>query len=190
MRNYTPPQLTISQINDMWDNIFDYATKSMEVYRRLKLEKLLLNYKEGFCNVPAARKLHHNHRGGLLEHTHQVIDESLKLYNRLKETIRVEFSKRITIESVFICAVLHDLHKIKTYDISNTDKITTNKNFNMEHDIWTISEANKYGLNLTYDEMMGILQAHGGWSKIDSPTHPLACIIHCADLISSQLLIL
>jgi hypothetical protein len=36
--------------------------------------------------------------------------------------------------------------------------------------------------------MMGIVQAHGGWSIINSPTHPLACIIHCADMLSSQIM--
>lgn len=174
------------EIDSIWNQIIEIVdnTSIYDFNRMSNLKNLLLNYKEGFCNAPAARKLHHNYRGGLLKHTFDVINISFKIFDIYSLT------NYFPEESVFISAILHDLHKIKTYNISNTDKITINKDFNVEHDIWTINEANKYGLNLSYDEMMGILQAHGGWSKINSPTHPLACIIHCADMISSQLLIL
>lgn len=173
--------------SDAWDYITGSITLIDDAERRIRMKGLLVKFKEPFCAGTAAERHHHARIGGLALHTAEVLDWSMRLF--------AEFGDRmfgITAGNVYIAAVLHDLAKIHQYKLvkteSGSDSFEYNREWQFEPDIWVISEAAKFGLRLDYDEMMGIIQAHGGWSKMRTPISQLGVIIHLADMISSQFL--
>ena len=174
---------------DEWDFIISNSKRINDKTRRKRFLQLLNDLKTEFLSMPAARKRHHHKEGGLLKHTFQVVSIALELYEKYKKHL-----PGITAESIYIVAVLHDLAKCKSYLYNHrypADEpypFNHNEEFKDEPDVWTIAKAEMYDLKLSYDEMMGIMQAHGGWSKINEPTNKLAVIIHCADIISSQII--
>ena len=173
-------------IKETWHYILGCSALIEDNDKRHKFRAFLNSYKTKFTNAPAAKGKHHAYRGGLIIHTKQVLEAAID--------IKIKYDKwlqDISHESIYICSVLHDLSKIHQYhiqkNIKNPEKdiISSNKGWNMEKDIWIVAEAIKYDIQLTYDEIMGIMQAHGGRSTISSPTNKLACVIHCADTISA-----
>jgi 23S rRNA maturation-related 3'-5' exoribonuclease YhaM len=149
------------------------------------MRSLLDIYRKQFCAATAAEYHHHSGSGGLANHTAEVIDWALRLFDEFGDKM---FG--ITAENVYIAAVLHDLAKINQYRLVPPENVTFeyDRGWQFEPDIWVINEANRFGLQLNYDEMMGIIQAHGGWSKMRTPMNQLGVLIHLADMISSQLL--
>jgi len=157
--------------------------------RRKKMRWLLDCYEKKFIFNPASVHHHHSGIGGLCVHTSQVLEIALQLFHDFRAHM-----PNVTAENVYVAVVLHDLPKTECYKI-RVDVALGNpaypfeyaSEWKYEHDIWALSEANRFDLLLSYDEMMGIVQAHGGWSKLNDPVNKLAVIIHCADMISSQL---
>jgi HD superfamily phosphohydrolase YqeK len=181
-------RLKLPKRNAAWWIIRSGSAMISDKSRRAAFEKLLDCYKSGFCISPAASAHHHNFAGGLAIHTAEVMEHALELRQRFSSSL-----SDIPAGSVYIAAVLHDLPKIKQYmpnPMSHSVRkfeFVYDKSWDFEPDIWTISEAARFGLQLTYDEMMGIVQAHGGWSKMRDPVSRLGALIHIADMISSQI---
>lgn len=174
-----------NKIMSSWDKIWDNSKLIQDKEKRKRFKELLNEHKPNFLTKPSAVKYHHNYEGGLVVHTAQVMERALDLFKENKKHF-----PNTSLESVYIVAVLHDLSKCMSYIPAKEGnyKFTYNREFKEEHDVWTLAQANSHGICLTYDEMMGILQAHGGWSKIKDPVNKLASIIHCADMISSQVI--
>jgi len=173
-------------LDDAWNYINDELKNIQDKKRRIFVKELLYDYKEEFCTMPSAKKHHHNITGGLLMHTAQVLKWALKIYDENK--VHLPGIKR---ENVYVAAVMHDFSKVILFEKDESGKHEykyKDGTWNFEHDVWIIDKLVDYNVKPTYDEMMGILQAHGGWSKIKEPSNKLAAIIHCADMISSQLL--
>lgn len=182
-------QVKHGRVLQSWSYIMSNAKLIQSKKRRSDFTRLLQAYTRGFIENPASVKRHHNKEGGLAIHTAQVLKRALALFRSYRAHL-----PNISIESVYVVAVLHDLAKTQhykpspAYPIDRPYQFEYDETFKPEHDVWTIAVANKFDLQLTYDEMMGILQAHGGWSKISEPINKLAVIIHCADMLSSQIL--
>ena len=174
----------IKDADKAWDFVMGKIKLIQDKHRRRMFQALLEGFEDDFRFYPAAKKYHHNTEGGLIIHTAQVLEEALALFEKYKKHM-----PEITSESVYVCAVLHDLSKCVLYDrlVGAQPQFDYRDGNKFEHDVWTINKANEADLKLTYDEMMGILQAHGGWSKINEPTTKLSTIIHCADMLSSQI---
>ena len=81
-----------------------------------------------FFYAPASSLFHGNYKGGLLEHSLNVLDVSLKLYEDFKE-LTPEKMQNTTKESVIIAALLHDICKTYFY----VPKLKSRKN---ENDEW------------------------------------------------------
>jgi len=171
--------------NEAWNYILENMKLIRDEDRRDKFRKLLEDFKSKFLHVPAAVKYHHAHEGGLVIHTAQVLRWALKIYEENKEHL-----PDISQESIYLVAVVHDLMKCETLQESPAGPFAFKyrKDFNYEHNIWVLAKLNEYGITLSYDEMMGIMQSHGGWSKLNNPSNRLASLIHVADMISSQLI--
>jgi len=186
-------KLRVRQIGKARDYIVDNLKLIQSKERRANFRKLLASYQTKFLFNPAAVKYHHNQTGGLMIHTAQVLRYALRFHKSLRKHMPT-----IKAESVYVAAVLHDLAKTRCYKpidsvfppsgVFHPYPFQYNKEWKVEHDIWTLSEAERFGLKLSYDEMMGIMQAHGGWSKLNEPITKLAAIIHCADMLSSQVI--
>jgi hypothetical protein len=172
-----------------WENIMLGLKLISDKQRRLCMHRLLDCYKEKFLSNPAAVRHHHVRVGGLCVHTSQVLDLALQLFHDFRAHMPT-----VTMENVYVAVILHDLSKTQCYRMREDAVLSPASPFEYaadwkyEHDIWTLSEAARFGLLLSYDEMMGVMQAHGGWAKLNDPVNKLAVIVHCADMISSQLL--
>ena len=79
------------------------------------LKKLLTDiliegpYKNKFFIAPGAKSIHHAYRGGLAEHTLQVLNAALKLVEAYEKEVKINKDLIIT------AAILHDLGKIECY---------------------------------------------------------------------------
>lgn len=167
--------------------------------------------KSDFFYAPASSIHHGNYEGGLLEHSMNVYNIAIKLYEDFKE-ISPEKMTNIPIESVIITSLLHDICKTYFY----VPKIKSRKNEDNEWEQYIGYEINDQlplwhgaksvillqmiGLQLTIDEMLAIQWHMGAWNNgyTESSTKrsmgdaytrsPLCLIVHCADSMATFIL--
>jgi hypothetical protein len=168
-----------------WESLESYALGVSNDWMSTDLSKYLNKYKEKLCTWPAAAKHHHNHEGGLLKHTLEVLDFSSAMYDMVDEDKR---TKELNDEIIF-CAAIHDVGKINEYYFDEKEEIWKYKRPELEHSQWIIYDWNMnsdFKLNLRITE--ALLSHHGGWSKAGNGCNSLlAAILHSADLISSRM---
>lgn len=161
-----------------------------------------------FFYAPASSLFHGNYKGGLLEHSLNVLDVSLKLYEDFKE-LTPEKMQNTTKESVIIAALLHDICKTYFY----VPKLKSRKNENDEweqyigydindqlplwHGAKSVIMLQMIGFELNVEEMCAIQWHMGAWNNgyTESSTkksmgdaytkYPLCLIIHCADSMAT-----
>ena len=100
-------------------NIEDYKKEFIRIFEenitRDGASKLLEWLKKSdFFYAPASTKFHSAHMGGLCEH-------SVKTYYRFLQNLEMEYAEdldeKISMESIAVIALLHDLCKVNTYKI-------------------------------------------------------------------------
>jgi hypothetical protein len=148
--------------------------------------------KHGLFKAPASTKYHLCVEGGLLIHQVGVAKLALKL----RETLMPDKSE----ESVILCALFHDAHKVtdgfgnQTYDKNNTATSDRQPYF------WNTKQLGFGGghksalliskfVDLTQDELQAIAYHDGpfvpAWDDIKSDPYPLTLLIHYADMWST-----
>ncbi len=148
--------------------------------------------KHGLFKAPASTKYHLCTEGGLVFHSVNVA----KLAIELKKILLTDISD----ESVILCALFHDCHKV-TDGFSNTTYIKNESNDSEKQPyLWnknqfSFSGAHKslliisHFVELTCDEMQAIAYHDGpyvqAWEDIASDPYPLTFLIHFADLWST-----
>ena len=65
----------------------------------------------GFFTIPASQK-HHQYKGGLLDHSLEVLQESFKLRNETKGWSKDQINYYLPVSSIIVTSLLHDLGKI------------------------------------------------------------------------------
>lgn len=139
-----------------------------------------------FKNAPAAMYIHHAYLGGLLEHTVNVVElcETIcRLYPQL--------DRNLTITG----AILHDIGKIKEFDVTTNIKVSE-EGLLLGHTVIgtnmvleRLNEINDYPKNLK-DKLLHILLSHHGKVEYGSPIEPLfaeAWAVYSADEYDSRL---
>jgi len=169
--------------DDAWEYIIGNLPKIADDKRRGMMNDFLAAHKPQMCAATAAARHHHAGIGGLVNHTAEVLAYALQVFDRQGHKL-----SGLTTDSVYIAAVLHDFSKIHRYRLvnPNSNVFEYYTGWDFEDDLWTVAEANKFGLQLTYEEMGGIIQAHGGWSSMRKHMSKLGVLIHLADMESSQ----
>jgi 3'-5' exoribonuclease len=147
------------------------------------------SFVKDFTNSPSAMTHHHNYVGGNLEHTIGVV----RLCNNICEMYPI-----INRDLLITGAILHDVGKLKEYNVSAAIDKTEEGNF-IGHivigDRWIreiISELRNKGKK--FDEKLEnllchlILSHHGRyeWGSPRMPKTIEACVLHQADLMDSQ----
>lgn len=180
--------------------------------KRFGIDKVI-NFLEtsDFFYAPASSLYHGNYKGGLLEHSLNVLKIALKMYEDFKE-LSPSKMENITEDNVIISALLHDICKTYFYN----PKIKSRKNENDEWEQYVGYEINDQlplwhgaksvillqmiGLELTVEEMCAIQWHMGAWNNgyTESSTkksmgdaysrYPLCLIIHCADSMATFIL--
>lgn len=165
-----------------------------------------------FFSAPASRMVHGNHEGGLLEHSIEVCRIAQELYNMLLVR-KPELKQQISIESVILASLLHDVCKANIY--TKQEKIRTLSDGQIEkYDAYTVDYSEfplghgeksvirllQLGLKLTDDEIMAIRWHMSAWNlpfqsaemknNFDAATKrcPLLTIVQTADELASSVM--
>lgn len=185
------------------DEFLDIFDKYITRQGAAELRKYLLG--SDFFTAPASGRFHCCHAGGLCEH-------SINVYRRMLAIVKAEYGeeweKKVTHESVAICALLHDVCKIDYYkeDMRNV------KNENGEWvkvPYYTKAEKLPYGhgeksvyiingfMRLTRAEALAINWHMGGFDSRSRggdfsiseayASNPLCVLLHVADLEATYL---
>ena len=158
-----------------------------------------------FFDSPASTRFHNNFAGGLVDH-------SIKVYQRFVKMLESEYGKDpkkwpVTMESVAVIALLHDVCKIGCYKVEERNVKVGNEWVKKPY--YAYEDPLPYGhgeksvyvisgfMKLTRDEAMVINWHMGAYDARHSPNSftlsnvyekfPLAVIFHTADLLTSYL---
>lgn len=155
---------------------------------RTDLEKYLSFYEFELKFYPASISHHHNGEGGLLKHTLEVADLSLKIADFLEDT----YDLNINTDHLVFASLIHDIGKIKEYYFDRKSGVWkyTRLPFDMDHSLYPILDYQKKMNKPLPLEISSMILAHmGSWSKILSPDDLETAILHASDLISSRLFV-
>lgn len=177
-----------------------------ENVKREGLDKLI-NWleKSDFFDAPASAKFHSCYEGGLCEH-------SLKVYDRFLKKVQNEYGEKweekLSLESITICALLHDICKTNFYKIDYRN--VKNENGEWEkRPFYTVEDTLPYGhgeksvyiisgfIKLTREESMAINWHMGGFDdRVKGGSYslsnayyqfPTALLFHLADIEATYL---
>lgn len=141
----------------------------------------------GFYDAWASTTYHCNYKGGLVEHTLNVIEYALKLADT--------FESKVSKESIVLCACGHDTGKAYEYYVNNllkSGKVSGSKPKKINpklmiksHAMRSLNIMSKF-FDLTESEKVCIL-SHDGWYENTNREYMLALdellyIVHSADL--------
>ncbi len=141
-----------------------------------------------FLRAPAAKLIHHNYLGGLLEHTLEVIDLCLKIAEL--------YPQKISVPLLVTGAIFHDVGKIEEYDQDSFTFQQTDQGRLLGHIIIGLGILReKMGLVPSFPdhlrlELEHMLVSHHGekeWGSPETPRTINAFALFHADLISARL---
>ena len=183
----------------------DIKIEIENLLRQTKREGIedLLKYMDeaGFYTAPASTKYHGAAKGALAVHSLNVCNTAIDL---AMAWLGEDFLDNY-IDSIVICALLHDLGKagqfnkplyvanvLKSGGLSAAQPFRTNDDLmTLDHEIVSVIEASKY-IKLTEDEQRAIAWHNGLYGafkyQIQGKETPLYMIIHFADMWASRVL--
>ena len=157
-----------------------------------------------FFTAPASSKFHSAYEGGLCEHSLKVFDRYIRL---LKMEYGDDFSKHISMESVAIIALLHDVCKVDFYKPDFRNVKVDGQWIQVPY--YTVEDKLPYGhgeksvyivgsfIKLTREEAMAINWHGGGFDeRVRGGSYamaeayykfPNAMIFHTADMMATYL---
>ncbi len=167
----------------------------------------------GFFEAPASTKFHLSCKGGLLEHSLNVYESALFLREQIILR-RPEMEAQLPLDSIAICALLHDTCKADIYkegilSRKNADgywekylgfSVDYNAGLPLGHGEKSVIMLLSWGLELTPEEMLAIRWHMTAWDlPMQSPEHkeslnaakaktPLVSLVQSADGIATGLL--
>lgn len=172
----------------MSKEIRDYIEEVRMPALKKKMLKLLDDYEEKLRANPAAIKFHHAYEGGLYDHTREVIEIALQIFELYKD----KFIREVKRDDVILVAFAHDLEKTTKYR-RNTNQTTLLHGQDFEYNYGkidmndtaeTVRILAKYDIELSDECLNSLTFAHGGWSVDKGKLLPLATILHTADMLS------
>ncbi len=146
---------------------------------------LLFEYEKEFKITPAAKLMHHNYIGGLLEHTYECLD--------FAKIVLTKCNDKISSDMVYAACILHDFGKIFEYIVdTETGLIEYNEEFRKDwrtHSQWGFSIC----MNNGFKEIAKMIAAHHGradWGALidlnEKDAEPYMYIIHHIDDLSAK----
>ena len=146
---------------------------------------LLFEYEKEFKVTPAAKLMHHNYIGGLLEHTYECLD--------IAKIVLTKCNDKISPDIVYAACILHDFGKIFEYVVDlETGLIEYNEEFRKDwrtHSQWGFSIC----MNNGFKEIAKMIAAHHGrtdWGALidlnEKDAEPYMYIIHHIDDLSAK----
>jgi len=142
--------------------------------------KLYDYYPLALSDSPAGEKIHHEYRGGLLEHTIASIEIALAL----SDLIEKHYRGRVDRDTVVSALILHDLYKVYCYERREEGFRRSDLGLLLDHHTLIVSELIRRGFPIKI--VHAVLAAHGRYGP-STPKTVEALIVHLADYIDSTL---
>ncbi|MBQ7209888.1 MAG: HD domain-containing protein [Paludibacteraceae bacterium] len=165
-----------------------------------------------FFTAPASTNFHGNYEGGLAEHSLNVYQTALDIYNVMKQR-KPSLAEHVSPENIIIAALLHDACKVNIYKKTTKyrkdkfDQWETYETYTVDYNEFPLGHGEKsvirllqLSLALTDDEIIAIRWHMNAWDlPFQSPEMksninvarnkcPLLCLIQTADGIASAIL--
>ena len=182
------PEISMEELKQRFEKHIDSI---QDTYLASLLEHIFTpSLKEKFFLTPAARSIHHNYAGGLLEHTVSVADlclKAVKVYPQLNQDI------------VIAGALIHDIGKISEFEIKVIPQYTPEGRMMghivMGHEILStaIKVIKDQGLDFPIElewMLKNMLLSHHGSLEFGSPVLPLfpeAYLLHTMDNLDAKM---
>ena len=173
------------QIEDNFCKLVEYLDEIENKDLKEFVSGLIFDNEEVFKTKPAAKAMHHNYWGGLLEHT----VECLEILDAVLKTVY----QKINRDDAIAATILHDFGKIYEYEIDKeTGAIEYSENFRRD---WV--SHSQYGfcicMNKGFKEVAKMIAAHHGrieWGAIvdldEKDLDPICYLIHHIDDLSAK----
>ncbi len=192
------------------DKMFDYLTdghldKIKDPFIKFLGEELILSkpFIDLFCKAPAAKGVHHNWIGGLVEHALGLCNMAVELYQGHYK----KYLPTLNMDKVIFGCMFHDWGKILEYSY-NTPNIAYTKRGSLQHHMGIVAEAVtrmavKYETKVKDDaeelerykpvlhELLHIIYSHHGkveWGSMVVPATAEALFVHQLDYMDSQMM--
>lgn len=174
-----------AQRNDLFNKITEYVNQLKDKKLAEFVSSLLFEYEERFKLAPAAKLMHHNYIGGLLQHTYECLD--------IAKTVLTKCNNKLNPDKVYAACILHDFGKIFEYDVDlETGLIEYNEEFKKDwrtHSQWGFSTC----MNKNFKDIAKMIAAHHGrtdWGALidlnDKDAEPFMYVIHHIDDLSAK----
>lgn len=169
----------------LFNAIVEYANEIEDEELKKYVTELLFEHEEQFKIAPAARLMHHNYLGGLVEHTFECLEIAKCLINNLY--------KKVDKSSVYAACILHDFGKIFEYKIdTESGLIEYDEKFPKEwltHSQWGFSNCMAHGFK-TVAKMIAAHHGRAEWGAIvdlnEKDLDPLMYLVHHIDDLSAK----
>lgn len=177
--------LDLSEREKIYNEILGYVHN----FKDEKLKNFILNYfeehKDLIMVIPAAKLMHHNYIGGLLEHILECL--------QFAEINMALFAQPLNEDNIYAACILHDIGKIFEYTIDlETGLIDYAENFQKE---WISHSQYGFAICMTqgFNEIARMIAAHHGraeWGAIidlnGKDLEPELYLIHLVDNLSAK----
>ena len=171
--------------DEIFGKIIEYVNKIEDKKLSEFVSSLLFEYEAEFKVTPAAKLMHHNYIGGLLEHTYECLE--------FAQVVLTKCNDKINPDLVYAACILHDFGKIFEYKVDmETGLIEYNEDFRKDwrtHSQWGFSIC----MNNGFKEIAKMIAAHHGradWGALidldEKDADPYMYIIHHIDDLSAK----
>ena len=148
---------------------------------------ILIDLKEKFRDAYCASKVHHDYKGGLMDHTKEVVDLCFSISNIYYDDIDMDL--------LISGAILHDIGKIFTYEEVSGGKADKTYIGELEEHLYVGAELineyrDKVETKLDLSLLKHMILSHHGKREWGSPVTPRtreAYILHQCDLLSARM---
>lgn len=177
--------LSKEERDTLFASIVEYANEIEDETLRTFVTELLFEHEEKFKVAPAAKLMHHNYLGGLVEHTYECLEIAKCLIANLYKTIDKS--------CVYAACILHDFGKIFEYKINEeSGLIEYDDHFQKEwitHSQWGFSNCMTRGFK-TVAKMIAAHHGRTEWGAIvdlgEKDLDSLLYILHHIDDLSAK----
>lgn len=169
----------------LFSSIVEYANEIEEDELKKYVTELLFEYEKEFKVAPAARLMHHNYLGGLVEHTFECLE--------IAKCLTQNLYKKVNKSYVYAACILHDFGKIFEYKIDEeSGLIEYDEKFPKEwitHSQWGFSNCMTHGF-ITVARMIAAHHGRSEWGAIvdlgEKDLDPLMYLLHHIDDLSAK----
>jgi len=171
-------------VKELKEEFYQFLELIEEGSLKTSIEKFLAE-NEFFFEAPASLYYHHGYRGGLLEHTVQVLKLARLFAENLDEDISVDM------DLIIAGTILHDIGKINCYQFKGEAICKTQILIEQDHIINGVKIVSHNIVSEKLDRIIHIIASHHNTKEWGSPIEPKtheAWIVHFIENLSSKVM--